>query len=182
MVDQGICELRGTQHLYTIARVYLCMLSAPRPGSRINRSRANARDTLLVCQSRLIDEPDADIATNLRNIVREQLAAGKSVATIRDYLMARYGDFVLLKPPFKPETALLWIGPFALAAISFAAGFAVLHIDGTIAPDSVTPDLSWFKRSRSDQSVRIRRWKIAHRWPFGTKSLPLCGCRYLGKE
>ena len=62
--------------------------------------------------------------------------------------MARYGDFVLLKPPFKPETALLWIGPFALAAIGFAAGFAVLHNNGTIAPDSMAPDLSSSERER----------------------------------
>jgi len=102
----------------------------------------------VVCQSQSIDESNADIATNLRNIVREQLAAGKSAAAIREYLMARYGDFVLLKPPFKPETALLWIGPFALAAIGFAAGFAVLHTNGAIAPDSVAPDLSWSERER----------------------------------
>jgi len=102
----------------------------------------------VVCQSQSIDESNADIATNLRNIVREQLAAGKSAATIRGYLMARYGDFVLLKPPFKLKTALLWIGPFALAAISFAAAFAVLHINGTIAPDSMAPDLSWSERER----------------------------------
>lgn len=102
----------------------------------------------VVCQSQSIDESNADIATNLRNIVREQLAAGKSDAAIRDYLMARYGDFVLLKPPFKPETALLWIGPFVLAAIGFAAGFAVLHNNGTIAPDSMAPDLSSSERER----------------------------------
>jgi cytochrome c-type biogenesis protein CcmH len=111
------------------------------------RARALMREIrCVVCQSQSIDESDADIATNLRNIVREQLAAGESEATIRDYLMARYGDFVLLRPPFKPETALLWIGPFALAAISFAAGLAVLRGNGTIAPDTL--DLSCSERER----------------------------------
>ena len=113
------------------------------------RARALMREIrCVVCQSQSIDESEADIATNLRNIVREQLMAGKSEAMIRDYLTVRYGDFVLLKPPFKPETALLWIGPFVLAAIGFAVGFAVLHNNGTIAPDSMAPDLSSSERER----------------------------------
>ena len=72
----------------------------------------------VVCQSQSIDESDAEIAAQLRNAIREQMAAGKSEDEIRDYLVARYGDFVLLKPPFKTETLVLWIGPFALAAIA----------------------------------------------------------------
>jgi cytochrome c-type biogenesis protein CcmH len=72
----------------------------------------------VVCQSQSIDESDADIAANLRNIVREQIAAGKSEAEIRDYLVARYGDFILLKPPFNGATVILWVAPFALALIA----------------------------------------------------------------
>ena len=70
------------------------------------RARALMREIrCVVCQSQSIDESNADIATNLRNIVREQLAAGKSAAAIRDYLMARYGDFVLLsrRSSWKPH-------------------------------------------------------------------------------
>jgi len=68
----------------------------------------------LVCQNQSIAESHADLAADLRNQVREQIAAGKTDAEIIDYMTARYGDFVLYKPPFKPTTALLWLGPALL--------------------------------------------------------------------
>jgi cytochrome c-type biogenesis protein CcmH len=91
------------------------------------KARALMREIrCVVCQSQSIDESDADIAANLRNIVREQIAAGKSEAEIRDYLTARYGDFVLLKPPLNRATLVLWATPFALALIAaLAAVFMV---------------------------------------------------------
>jgi cytochrome c-type biogenesis protein CcmH len=79
----------------------------------------------VVCQSQSIDESDAEIAAQLRNAIREQMAAGKSPDEIRDFLVARYGDFVLLKPPFKASTLLLWTGPFILVAIGL--GFLLLQ-------------------------------------------------------
>lgn len=86
------------------------------------RARALMREIrCVVCQSQSIDESDADIAANLRNIVREQIAAGKSEGEIRDYLVARYGDFVLLKPPLNGATVILWGAPFALALIALVA-------------------------------------------------------------
>ena len=86
------------------------------------RARALMREIrCVVCQSQSIDESDADIAANLRNIVREQIAAGKSEAEIRDYLTARYGDFVLMKPPFNRATLVLWVAPFGLALIALGA-------------------------------------------------------------
>jgi cytochrome c-type biogenesis protein CcmH len=68
----------------------------------------------LVCQNETIAASRADLANDLRNQVREQLRAGKSEREILDYMVARYGDFVLYKPPVKPTTWLLWIGPFVL--------------------------------------------------------------------
>lgn len=68
----------------------------------------------VVCQSQSIAESDADIARDMRGLIREQINAGKSDQEIRDYLVARYGDFVLFEPPFKATTYVLWIGPFAL--------------------------------------------------------------------
>jgi cytochrome c-type biogenesis protein CcmH len=111
------------------------------------KARAMMREIrCVVCQTQSIDESDADIAADLRNIVREQLAAGKSETEIRAYLTARYGDFVLLDPPFKPETLVLWIGPFALAAIALGAGFAFLrHHRGRTAPAA---ELSAAERAR----------------------------------
>ena len=74
----------------------------------------------LVCQNQSIDDSDADLARDLRRIVREQLVAGQSDGEIDDYLTARYGDFVLLKPPVKPATWGLWFGPALLFAVAAA--------------------------------------------------------------
>ncbi len=71
----------------------------------------------LVCQNQSIDESNAELAKDLRVLVRERIQAGQSDAEIKDYLTDRYGDFVLLKPPMKPETYLLWYGPAGLLAL-----------------------------------------------------------------
>jgi len=76
--------------------------------------------------------------------VREQLAAGKSEAEIRAYLTARYGDFVLLDPPFKPETLVLWIGPFALVAF----GLCIVFVRRQRGKAVATPELSAAERAR----------------------------------
>ncbi len=68
----------------------------------------------MVCQNESIDESHADLARDLRLLVRERLASGDSDDQIRAFLTHRYGDFVLLKPPFKPETWLLWTAPFLI--------------------------------------------------------------------
>jgi cytochrome c-type biogenesis protein CcmH len=65
----------------------------------------------VVCQNQTIDDSNADIAHDLRVIVRERLTAGDTDQQVKDYLTARYGDFVLLKPPFLAKTFILWIGP-----------------------------------------------------------------------
>jgi cytochrome c-type biogenesis protein CcmH len=68
----------------------------------------------LVCQNQSIDDSDAPLARDLRLLLRERLVAGDSDAAIRAYLVARYGDFVLLKPPFKTSTFVLWLMPLLL--------------------------------------------------------------------
>jgi cytochrome c-type biogenesis protein CcmH len=75
----------------------------------------------LVCQNQSIAESNAGLAADLRNQLREQIAAGKTDAEIVQYMTARYGDFVLYKPPFKATTVLLWLGP----ALLLAAGVLV---------------------------------------------------------
>ena len=72
----------------------------------------------LVCQNENIDASNAQLARDLRILVRERLVAGDSNEEVLDFLVARYGDFVLLRPPFNPATALLWIGPFALLIVA----------------------------------------------------------------
>jgi len=68
----------------------------------------------LVCQNQTIAESNADLALDLRQQIREQIAAGKSDEEIIQYMVNRYGDFVLYKPPFKATTLLLWLGPALL--------------------------------------------------------------------
>jgi cytochrome c-type biogenesis protein CcmH len=80
---------------------------------------ARARDLsagirCLVCQNQSIDESNADLARDMRRLVRERIKAGESDQAIRDYLVSRYGDFVLLKPPMKSATWLLWFGPLLI--------------------------------------------------------------------
>lgn len=70
----------------------------------------------LVCQNESLAASRAELAEDLRREVRKLIQDGKTDAEIRDYLVARYGDFVLYRPPVKPTTWLLWFGPFALLA------------------------------------------------------------------
>ncbi len=82
---------------------------------------ARARDLsrelrCMVCQNQSIDDSDAPLARDLRLLVRERIAAGDSNSQVMDFLVARYGEFVLLKPRFNPHTLLLWLlPPLALA-------------------------------------------------------------------
>jgi len=73
----------------------------------------------LVCQNQTILESNAELAQDLRTQIREQIAAGRSDAQIVDYMVARYGDFVLYQPPVKSTTLLLWAGPALLVGIGF---------------------------------------------------------------
>jgi cytochrome c-type biogenesis protein CcmH len=76
------------------------------------RARAiSAELRCMVCQNQSIDDSDAPLARDLRILVRERLKAGESDDSIHAFLTARYGDFILLKPPLKLGTALLWLGP-----------------------------------------------------------------------
>ena len=72
----------------------------------------------LVCQNQSIEESNAELAVDLRRQIREMIAQGKSDANIIDFMVQRYGDFVLYQPPFNAATLLLWLGP----ALLFAAG------------------------------------------------------------
>ncbi len=101
----------------------------------------------LVCQNQSIDDSDAPLAADLRRIVREQLVAGKSEEEIKAYLVARYGDFILLEPPVKPATWGLWVGPFLLLGLGGVLAFIYLRRSrrGATTEDS---ELSEEERSR----------------------------------
>jgi cytochrome c-type biogenesis protein CcmH len=100
-----------------LAVVVLCA-AAPDPADRLAdpakeaRARALFRDIrCLVCQSESIDDSEAPLAHDLRQLVRQQVAQGRSDAEIRDFLVARYGQFVLLTPRASAANSILWIGP-----------------------------------------------------------------------
>ena len=81
----------------------------------------------LVCQNQTLADSNAELAVDLRNAVREQVVAGRTDAQIFDYLVARYGDFVLYRPPFKATTLLLWAGPFVLLLAALGVLFGALR-------------------------------------------------------
>jgi cytochrome c-type biogenesis protein CcmH len=79
------------------------------------RARALQRQLrCLVCQGESIDESQAPLAAELRHLVREQIAEGRSDSQIRQFLVARYGDFILMQPPLQPDTYFLWLAPFVV--------------------------------------------------------------------
>jgi cytochrome c-type biogenesis protein CcmH len=88
----------------------------------------------LVCQNQTIADSNAPLALDLRNQIRGQIADGKSDDAIRAYMVDRYGDFVLYRPPFKASTAILWIGPFALLALGIAIAAVVARRRKTLVP------------------------------------------------
>ena len=95
------------------------MLADPKLEARAEALSAQLR--CMVCQNELIDESEAPLAHDIRVLVRQKILAGDSDAQIRAFLVARYGDFILLKPPFKPETFLLWTAPLLLLLAGGAA-------------------------------------------------------------
>jgi cytochrome c-type biogenesis protein CcmH len=92
------------------------ILSDPALESRARALSADLR--CLVCQNQSIDDSNAPLARDLRILLRERLKAGDSDGQAVDFIVARYGDFVLLRPRFTPATWLLWIGPFALLLVA----------------------------------------------------------------
>lgn len=97
----------------------------------------------LVCQNESIEDSNADLAHDLRVIVRERIQAGATDDQVRQYVVDRYGDYVLLRPPFKLTTLALWLGPVLLLAGAIAAAIAVFRRRGTAgmaAPAVLTPE------------------------------------------
>ena len=81
----------------------------------------------LVCQNQSIDESDAPLAKDLRLLVRDRLTAGDSDAQVRDYIVQRYGEFVLLQPVFAPHTMILWLTPLLVLVLGGAGLLVVLR-------------------------------------------------------
>jgi len=92
----------------------------------------------VVCQNQTIDGSAAPLARDMRLLVRERLAAGDTDAQAKAYLVARYGNFVLLKPPFQPDTWALWIGPAVILLLA-AGALVVAARSGAPEDDDIEP-------------------------------------------
>ena len=132
-----------------------CPAVAVQPGEVLpdaameQRARAISSELrCLVCQNQSIDDSDAPLAKDLRVLVRERLVAGDSDRAVRDFVVARYGDFVLLRPPFDVRTALLWVAPFLI--LLAALGFLWRRGRAMAAPASAAP-LSEDERRRVER-------------------------------
>lgn len=98
------------------------ILANPKLEARAREISAGLR--CLVCQNQSIDDSDAPLARDLRLLVRERLKTGDSDAAVIDFVVARYGEFVLLKPRFSPHTYLLWLAPPFILLLALAAIYA----------------------------------------------------------
>ena len=121
---------------------------AVEPGERLADPALEARARALsgelrclVCQNQSIDDSNADLAHDLRVLIRERLSAGDSDAQVLQFMVHRYGDFILLRPPVKPETYLLWFGPFMVLALG-ALGAALYLRRSRRAPQQAPAPLS----------------------------------------
>ena len=107
------------------------------------RARALSRELrCMVCQNQSIDDSDAPLARDLRVLVRERLQAGDSDQKVLDFLTARYGEFVLLRPRFTARTALLWAAPIVVLAVGAFVLIIVLRrrrVDSEPAPAALSP-------------------------------------------
>jgi cytochrome c-type biogenesis protein CcmH len=92
----------------------------------------------LVCQGQSIDESNADLATDLRRLIRQQIQQGMSDQDIKNFLVARYGVFVLMKPPVQQDTAFLWFGPAILVLVGGGViGVTIMRARRRLAIDPV---------------------------------------------
>ena len=123
-------------------------LAAQEPRLQDPAIEARARDLqreirCVVCQNESIDSSQAGIARDLRELVRERLAAGDSDEEVREFLVERYGDYVLFRPPMRSDTWVLWFGP-AIVLLIGAAGIALAvarrRKQGATAPDVLKPE------------------------------------------
>ncbi len=115
------------------------------PGLEARARAISAELRCLVCQNESIDESNAPLAHDLRLLVRKRLVAGDTDRQVLDYIVARYGVFVLLDPPFAPTTWLLWLGPPSLV---LGAGMALL-LRARRRPDPAMPALTGEENARA---------------------------------
>ena len=136
------------RRLLAIAGAVFCLANAAAdPADQLKNpaQEAHARTLFreircVVCQSESIDESDADIAHDLRQLVRQEVAAGDSDAAIKADLVSRYGEFILLKPRFSPANAALWLLPFLVVALGAGVVFLGRRSRPSVSDDLTEPE------------------------------------------
>ena len=119
------------------------------------RARDISKDLrCLVCQNQSIDDSNADLARDLRILVRERLVAGDNDTAVIAFIVARYGDYVLLDPPFKGSTYVLWIGPGVIFAFGAAALVLFLRRRTSAAPPPLTEEEARIVEALMDDEPR----------------------------
>ncbi len=124
---------------------FACIAAASDPSERLSdpaqetRARALFREVrCLVCQNESIDDSTAALAQDLRQVIREQIAAGRTDAEIRAFLVARYGEFALLKPAFSAPNAVLWGAPILVLLVG--GGLLALRLGARGSPAALSPE------------------------------------------
>jgi len=114
--------------------------AAADPALEARMARITAELRCLVCQNQTIADSQSGLATDLRQQVREMLQRGESEQQVIEYMTARYGDFVLYRPPLKGSTALLWFGPALLLVAGVVTLFVVLRRRSKLSDDQFEKD------------------------------------------
>ena len=147
--------MRARTFLAALAAVF-CMAAASDPSERLPDPSQEARARhifeqvrCLVCQNESIDDSQAELAHDLRQIVRDQVRQGRSDDQIKDFLVQRYGEFVLLRPSFSIGNVALWSGPFLVLALGVVLWFARLR-NRTPEPELDAQDAERLRRLRDD--------------------------------
>jgi cytochrome c-type biogenesis protein CcmH len=120
------------------------------------RARAlSAELRCLVCQNQSIDDSDAPLARDLRLLVRERLKAGDSDTAVREFVVARYGSFVLLKPPVTGSTLLLWLAPLAALLVALGVAWRAFVRQAPVAAGAgVPPALDAAEKARLEELLK----------------------------
>ena len=152
------------RHVIAAAAITLAALASPAHAVEPDeiladpRLEARAREIskglrCVVCQNQSIDDSNADIARDMRLQVRERLVAGDTDEQVVEFFVTRYGDYVLLNPPFRPQTLGLWIGPPIMVAIVGVIIFMAVRAQQHKAPVGAPDPLSPADRRRLDKLV-----------------------------
>ncbi len=162
--ESGLIGLYGRSKAVAGAVLLVAMLAALTPAAqaldpreRLNDPRLEERARslsaelrCLVCQNQSIDDSDAPLAKDLRRLVRERLQTGATDTEVKDFVVARYGDFVLLKPPFNTHTLLLWFTPLIVLAL---IGLMIRRAMGM--REATAPVASGSSRLSADEEKRL---------------------------